>query len=57
MSDSASNNNNTDMAQELKAANAFIKNLLNSMQDGFVLLDEQGRFAKTNPVTYACHAF
>lgn len=37
------------MALELKAANEFIQNLLNSMQDGFVLLDEHGRFAKTNP--------
>jgi two-component system sensor histidine kinase/response regulator len=37
------------MAQELQAATGFITDLLNSMQDGFVLLDEHGRFARTNP--------
>ena len=37
------------MAQELQAAAGFITDLLNSMQDGFVLLDEHGRFARTNP--------
>ncbi|MDO8331387.1 MAG: ATP-binding protein [Fluviicoccus sp.] len=37
------------MEQELKAATGFITDLLNSMQDGFVLLDEHGRFARTNP--------
>ncbi len=51
MNDSA--HNNKELALELKAANEFIKNLLNSMQDGFVLLDEHGRFAKTNPAF--CH--
>jgi two-component system sensor histidine kinase/response regulator len=48
VNDSAPDSHGTT-ALELKAANEFIKNLLNSMQDGFVLLDEQGRFAKTNP--------
>lgn len=48
MNDSAPDSHGA-MALELKVANEFIKNLLNSMQDGFVLLDEHGRFAKTNP--------
>ena len=48
MSESAPKTHET-MAQELKAATGFITDLLNSMQDGFVLLDEQGRFARTNP--------
>ena len=48
MNESAPKTHET-MAQELKAATGFITDLLNSMQDGFVLLDEQGCFARTNP--------
>ncbi|RZU47404.1 PAS domain S-box-containing protein [Fluviicoccus keumensis] len=48
MDESADDSRGT-MAQALQAATGFITDLLNSMQDGFVLLDEHGRFARTNP--------